>query len=417
MKNPFGERPSLSKINLIRREKEPIRERPVLPLENLQAKDVVDALEVPGFLRLQVVATLERDPFYALKTDTHNQDCVLADSKSKLLGVFDGIGGVPFSSRSSRFAAQAIPKHFEAALSRARSVNDLVVLGSLTKLLRRRPEGMGWFSPTEKERALKQTEKLAEQLHERDPELLRKAHALVTAINFANEDIENLSKNPDESRRPGLTTACVGFVHTTPDARRYAVVTNVGDSGAFIRRANGNLEPLTQEDSMIRHLIQAGHLSLPGLYAMKSEPLKKFPIAVGVENGKTIYESKNYYLLSVETTGYLGSDHTTPSLAMTELFPGDELIFCTDGVIDKFERVITTVPPESEMEENQTDFTTFTRAASSGATFRERINELRQDAALRTAYKQSDDIAIVAARVPTSPPLPNSAKAKRSQKK
>jgi hypothetical protein len=89
-----------------------------------------------------------------------------------------------------------------------------------------------------------------------------------------------------------------------------------------------------------------------------------------------------------------------PLLTVRRVRSGDEILFCTDGIIDKYENVVTEIPPEEQMTADQLDTQTFGEDASDGETFLERVDNLRIHAGFRQAYKITDDSAIVGVKIP-----------------
>jgi serine/threonine protein phosphatase PrpC len=64
-------------------------------------------------------------------------------------------------------------------------------------------------------------------------------------------------------------------------------------------------------------------------------------------------------------------------------------MFCTDGVVDKYE----------DPQTGETDLAELRLDLENGNTPEERLNNLRTLAKFRTTYKHDDDIAIVMARI------------------
>ncbi|HWQ99569.1 MAG TPA: protein phosphatase 2C domain-containing protein [Candidatus Methylomirabilis sp.] len=355
----------------------------------LQEKDVEEAFVIRGFKGLEVAATLEKKDERKNKPENRNQDNVILDPETGLIGVLDGLGGEGAGDLASKGAEQVIPERFAQALKDAPKSQAEVQRALVDQQLRK----LGASSPELAAQQRVQVTKMIEGMQMKDPAMARKALALMEAISASNEAVKETG---------GKTTACVGFIHEAPDGSRWAVVANVGDSAAYKRRANGEMVPLTKEDSLLNRMTDTGEMSPELLAQLKKEPDKKFPIPVTLDliraaggtekdyekaKGNTIPMS--YKKLKVTMVGALGSSNPEPSLAIRRLDKGDELIMGTDGLVDKFE------DPATE----DTNLAELSRASSAGTTQTERMNALRREAKTRKTYKEDDDVAIVSARV------------------
>lgn len=384
--NPFLDEPLPPTVRVPPTERPEKRSTPRRRPEGAYQKDdIADAREIFGFPDLDVALTLEKKSRHG-RPDPFNQDNVLADPHTGLLGVFDGVGGSANGASASRAAERSIIEHYETDMRKADDLEPRVLKRMLQAELDQRARDRSFRADEPRERVRERmdaAEDFASTIFDIDPAMGRKAWALVDAFRMSNADV-NIAN--------GETTACVGFIHTTPDGRRFAVVANLGDSGALIRHADGTMEQITEEDSLVNRFLDAGSLSLEELYAMKRDPEKQFP---------TEYGPKSYFELGAAIATALGSDrYVPPSLSLRTLEPGEELIFCTDGVIDKFEKMVDASTDQDDFGREQTDFDAFSRATSKGDNFVERIDHLRITASMLQAYKLVDDIAIVAARIP-----------------
>ena len=114
------------------------------------------------------------------------------------------------------------------------------------------------------------------------------------------------SKRP-ESRMH--TTVVVLWIDTE---QRHALWTHVGDSRLY-RLRRGRAEQLTQDDSVVQHMVQAGMIS--------AEEARQHP-------------NKNHLLAALGTDGEI-EPHTVAR--PVELMEGDAYLLCSDGWWDGFE--------------------------------------------------------------------------------
>ncbi|MEO5927848.1 MAG: protein phosphatase 2C domain-containing protein [Patescibacteria group bacterium] len=356
-----------------------------------QQRNVVEGREVKGFDLLDVAYTLQKK-LSSMDKNTRNDDAVLADPDTGLLGVFDGLGGVANSYLASAMAVHELPQLYELELRQQAFKEDDAVMNSLAMRLRIRTDMDIAQLPLTEEETITHTEAASEERITRltsDVVLARKASALLASIDQLGENAETINVQ---------TTACVGFIHTTPDNKRFAVVANVGDSAAFIVRPDGTLQTLTQEDSYTNELLRTGAITRETLLKMKREPDKLFPVRL-VDRTDTQYTALKYYEMMAALTHSIGNGDPQPSIAIADIEPGDTLLFCTDGVIDKFEQKPTATTTPENVVETSLETAELARAYLDGKTMLEQVNNLRGEAAMRYSYKSEDDIAIVAAHV------------------
>ncbi|MCR4278329.1 MAG: protein phosphatase 2C domain-containing protein [bacterium] len=362
----------------------------------LQEPDVVEAFEIKGFPGLEVVATLEaknaRKKDKEMGKQNRNQDNIIADPETGLLGVLDGLGGEGFGDLASKEAETSISKHFADELKNIMSLDTPRVVQRLANAELAYQGQKDFGNQLEiRKNSIDEIEKIMQE----DPSIGKKGLALIEAIKATHVDVK---------KTKGKSTICVGTIHTTPDGSHWAIIANAGDSGAFLKKENGLIEALTKEDSLFRYLIKTGALTPELLDEMKNqeedekradnegtnkdaEERKTFPIEVlpGLTKEYT------YTGLKIRLTQALGGSDPDPSLVFRSLNPGEEILFATDGVIDKFESQETDEMNLVEM------------ASSSSLGGRSQINRLdtfREISKARTTYKEDDDIAIVSARVP-----------------
>lgn len=361
-----------------------------------QKLDVVKAFEIHGFEGLSVAATMEKKdpPVYVEDQNTDaipNQDNILADPNTGLMGVFDGVGGTRAGHLASQRAERVLPGEYEAAQAEIAKLDAAHVAAELADRQRKKLRTLSTRLDAKKETEL---QKYVERIMKHDAELGRNALALLRGIEKANEYVRNTGSE---------TTACVGFVHTSPDGTRWAVTSNIGDSRPFIRKKSGDIVMLNEEDSLMNFWRRSGHLPDELLPLMRKDPDKDFLLQPSEETLQRMGLSKeliakyrkhgypiNYNELQGEITNSLGGPYPYASLEITRLESGDELFFATDGLFDKIVDVAT----------DELDMIELSYASGRGKTFPDRLNNLRSAAKNATGtYKQDDDIAIVAARI------------------
>ncbi|MCE9585742.1 SpoIIE family protein phosphatase [Candidatus Uhrbacteria bacterium] len=352
----------------------------------VQEQDVIEAFEVQGFNGLEVMATIEKKDERKGSPENHNEDNVIVDPETGLLGVLDGLGGEGQGDLASKAAERAIPEGYKKAAAEIGKLDNQEVQ---RRLVEQQIKKIG--NPE----ARIQVTNMVEQMLSLDPKMAKKALALIESLRGANAAVLESG---------GKTTATVGFIHETPSGEKYAIVANLGDSMAFKRRKNGEMVPITQEDSALNSLTQSGALTPELLAKMKSDPKAKHPIPLSLEviqamgggeqelkqfQAKGVKEiPMSYGLLKRAMVASLGSQVFEPSLGIRRLEEGDELILGTDGLVDKFE------DPNTE----DTNYAELS-AAMSGKTSKEQMDNLRKESKKRITYKKDDDIAIVRAKV------------------
>jgi PPM family protein phosphatase len=130
-------------------------------------------------------------------------------------------------------------------------------------------------------------------------EVENRGERLLEAMQAANTDLRRLASGRDDSRR--MATTMVAAV--VENGRAY--IGNVGDSRAYLLH-NGELEQITQDQSLVAQLLQEG--------ALTAEEAARYPY-------------KNIILYSI------GSEKRPPiDLYEVSLAPGDFLLLCSDGL-------------------------------------------------------------------------------------
>lgn len=378
-------------------------------MENAQERDIVDAFEVQGFDDLDVGATMEKKTERVGSPEKLNEDNILIDPETGLIGVLDGLGGegeAGAGARASKAAELVIPETYKEAKLEAdaldnREVQNRLVEQQLVKA--GNPE------------ARKAVTELMEQLIETDPKMAKEALALIEAVRGANDSVKESG---------GKTTALISKIHETPDGRRFALIANIGDCAAYKQRANGEIVQITEEDSALNSLKRAGVLDEALLAEMKKDKTKKHPIPLslkviqsmggGEEQFKQFQEKgvKSLPLslkdLKRAMVAGLGSEVFEPSLTVRELKPGESIFFATDGQMDIVEdaetgefdsrQVLLDMSGEPMQKffdpSGNVDMEKLRKKVMS-LSLTDRLNNMR--AAAAKSEKKDDDIAIVGA--------------------
>lgn len=361
-----------------------------------QQRDVVEAREVPGFEGLEVAYTLQKK-VSSMGKNVRNDDAALADPETGLLGVFDGLGGVPNSHLASAMAVRELPQIYALTVRQQALVDDEEVMKRLATKIRLRTDENIAQIPLENDALITKEEAESTALIAKiaqDPSLARKTLALCDSLEIANENIAALEVQ---------TTACVSFVHHAEDGKRYFVAANIGDSAALFIHPDRRIEQVTHEDSYQNELMRKGELSRELLLQMKREPHKQFAYPTTNEKGERIYGALSYFDIMPALTRRLGGGDVLPSISVTELPPHVQVILCTDGVTDKFETKPTSNTTPENVLETSFDAMALANVFLLEETLPESINALRTDAAERMSYKTEDDIAIVALKAKEEP--------------
>lgn len=369
---------------------EEIEDVEIIPLEEdvaeLQNQDVVEEFEIQNFQGLEITATLEKKNERKGDPDNKNEDCIVIDRETGLIGVCDGLGGEGekgAGAKASAEAARAIPLAYAEQLQSAVPLSDTDLKGALVELQLLKK------NPVDAQARIKFANVLEPEMGkivQKDRELAEKALALLEAVRQSNEAVKQTG---------GQTTVTVGLVHTTPDGENWAVLASVGDSPAMKRRSNGELLPITKEDSLLNLAVDAEIITPRELAKLQIDPKYRVKIplwfvkqyGVGQKAELEALERQgvtdlpaDYKLLKRAMVASLGSSISEPSLNIRRLDPGDELILASDGVTDKY-----------ELENGLTNFDEM------GAVFNADGLDAVREAAKRkeSAAKKDDDIAIV----------------------
>jgi len=359
---------------------------------NEQDRDIVAAKEIFGFEGLRVGYTLEKKDS-TKKKHLPNGDAVIADAETGLVGVFDGVGSNPRGHEASAYLATGLPGAALTALEKDRKRSDENVMQELRQRLYDSKEEQIAVYPHEGsdvaianlERNLQETISIVTQ----DPELARHTEALLQGMERLSDDLHS---------RQTQTTACVGFVHRTPEGRRFLVAANVGDSGCILIRKDGSVLQVTTEDSYVDRLLAMGALTPELLLEMKRNPSAKIDLPVE-DHGSLTKVPMDYYYAGTAATHFMGSKICRPTIGAAELFSGDSVLFLTDGCLDKFERMPDADTDPDELALNPVDLKQIADIYRGEDTLQDRLNALRVESKFMHAYKSDDDFGAVAIEV------------------
>jgi serine/threonine protein phosphatase PrpC len=378
----------------------PAQERLLEGIESVreeQRLSVVPAKTVSGFADMDVAYTLEQKRrSESATTARRNEDAALADPSSGLLGVFDGVGSTAQGAEASAIAAHILPDLFLEEETRQRLRTKKEVLTDLRRSLIQQTERRAMLRPASAEgkteiNTLRAEESRMRDILDKHLDLAARALALLTSLREADTHVRTTNSS---------TTACVGFIHTTSEGVRYAVIANIGDSGALLVSASGHVEQITQDDSYLNDLLASRILSPEMLLRMKKDPTKRHNIPVYNDPHHVRMTPMTYHDISAYVIRTLGKG-SAASLTIQELQPGDTLLLGTDGLIDKYETLPTANTRVDNVIRELMDFTPLSEPLQVDTPLPSQLDDIRTEASLRKAYKTTDDVAIVAARIKT----------------
>ena len=128
-----------------------------------------------------------------------------------------------------------------------------------------------------------------------------------TAINDAHRELISVAQSPDGVNGMGATL-CAG-VFGTRDRLPLMALINVGDSRAYLARSGERLRLLTRDQRWVQVQMDAGVI--------------------------TAEDARHHPNRSVLTSVVGGVNAYDPSIEFIEPRPGDQYIFCTDGITDE----------------------------------------------------------------------------------
>lgn len=220
------------------------------------------------------------------KSHWRNEDANVTDDRIGLYGVFDGLGAHLLADRASLTAADTVRNHVRGAL-RGEAVTDVTVGAQILKA------------------AFLEANRRVTELAEASP---------VRRVGRA-------------AKSPASTGAAVLLVHE--DGQTYAVVAHVGDSRVYVQHASGDLEKITHDDNVLKHMVARGELKRAEADAIDAR-------LDAVEDPKELepFEAEFFkHTFSVSNAfGKSDNKFQEPDITIVRLQAGDRVVLTTDGV-------------------------------------------------------------------------------------
>lgn len=244
------------------------------------------------------------------------EDMVLVDKKTKVTGVFDGLGGEGKGDKASAYAAERFPALFEGVQERIKQETAADRAARIDAFMR----GQASLEhPSMKEKALE----MQQVMWEKAP---REVQDVMLTFFEATRALDE-----EVAKTGGKTTVTIGRSVRVGD-KVYEVVANVGDSGVMKVREDGSARSLIEEDSMLRRLVIEGLMtpeqardpkyifSFAGQKMTIPDLRRKMDQAVGM------------YHVEDERVR-----RATPRITAHEIRPGESVVYMTDGLRDEME--------------------------------------------------------------------------------
>lgn len=232
--------------------------------------------------RVQRSPERKRQPLVEVYTEAseehvgHNQDTAIIDQTKGLFGVFDGMGGHEAGDIASSEVAQAILRYYD--------------------------------------------------VHKVSRNPLEVEHEAKTAFLYAHDALKKRLRGVMSG-----TTATIGQLYEAENGATLFTVASAGDSRAY-RLRGGVLETLTRDHSYSRDL-------LGDEYAFQQqERLDEMVNARGflTEQDETAFSKRHSIYGALTTDKRAGA--CRPEVSTFEVYPGDRLLFTTDGIHDNLTR-------------------------------------------------------------------------------
>lgn len=180
--------------------------------------------------------------------------------------------------------------------------------------------------------------------------LLNTQRYLARILQEANEAVSQAKKMNPRLKDMG-TTASVVKIWEGIHGERKAVVGNVGDSRAYIRRTNGSLEQITLDDNAIRQKMPVAEAR-----ALQSKLGNITDLAKLTPEERIFYNDRNVI------TQALGHGNVSPRIFAVDLAVGDRIIVTSDGIHDnltdtEISKILAQSPDNQKAVENLTEAT------------------------------------------------------------
>lgn len=243
----------------------------------------------------------------------YNQDAVIA--KDGIIGALDGLGG----SKEGGLAAAKVADRFPDLLSEQEvtfrfakdmdAFKDDFVESQLFLLHKDAAEG--------------ERSRISEAWDAAPDEVKRKMMEFREAIKGADKVAKETG---------GQTTIDVSTT-VTVDGKRYEVFGHAGDGGLTLKRADGTVEELTREDSLLDFLIASGMMPPDAHERLDEEADVPKSLQAKLRKAARISEDTplKYYHVRMAMMNGLGGEGVIPRIGYVEVHDGDELYLNSDG--------------------------------------------------------------------------------------
>ncbi len=272
---------------------------------------------------------------------------MLIDALLDLVAVFDGVGGYEGGEVASRVAAHAVLATWRG---RAAAARDLAGLRNLMR------------------ESVLEADRQVREAVDRQPELTGMA-----------------------------TTAIIAKIWETADHRRILVHGHVGDSRLYILRARGSLERVTVDDGILSTHVAVGLIS-------EEEAL----MIDQAENWGDLDERQKryFYQRGLITQAIGGRGDPEVHVGQQELYPGDRVLVCSDGIHDNLtEAEITQILRKT----GRNDGEALVRAAR-------KRSQRGLEATMRSKPDDMSAVVVDVTAVATAPKAPRSGKTQPTRK-
>lgn len=220
------------------------------------------------------------------KSHWRNEDANVTDERVGLYGVFDGLGAHLLADRASLTAADTVRDHVRGAL-RGEPLTDVTVGAQILKA------------------AFLQANQRVQDLAEASP-------------------VRRIGRM---AKFPASTGAVVLLVRE--EGQTFAVVAHVGDSRVYVQHPSGNLEKITHDDNVIKHMVARGELTRAEADAIDA----RFDAVEDPSQLDKVDAEMFRHTFSVSNAfGKSENKFQEPDSTIVHLQSGDRLLLTTDGV-------------------------------------------------------------------------------------